>query len=491
MKVFHGAVAVARGVIRSPCSWLVAAAAVSYCLVGLSRQHNVLTAACDLGIFDQAVHGWAMRGFPEVPIKGPGFHHWGDHFMPLFALLAPLYWIWDAPQTLIIAGHVLLASSGIPVYRTVRRLLGDRPAVYLTAAYLTSFGLLNDVGYDVHETIFSATLLAWALERALAGRWSAACVFACATMLAKEDMGATVFMFGVLAMAYRKWRHALVLLLAGPLVLITTVRVIIPHFRGGAYPHYDYLGLGGSTNLEEFGRYVITHPAITAFTLFDNPTKLTTWGLLLVPFGLGALRSPVVLLTLPTLAERMLSTKPAMWAWTLYYSTVLMVILVIGMADGLARMRRRDDPAPTPDTTLVRGGLVRGGLVRVATSRWPELALAMVLLVAVSPATPLRSWLSGGTTRSASYRQAVQQAIAHVPTGVTVQVSNYLLPQIPRDNRAILIGEGKEDTSWAIIDVHSRTCSGRPEVNNLDGLRVQGFTDVYEQSGIIVLRRGP
>ena len=87
MKVFYGALAVARGLIRSPCSWLVATATVSYCLVGLSRQQNVLTAACDLGIFDQAVHGWAVRGFPEVPIKGPGFHHWGDHFMPLFALL--------------------------------------------------------------------------------------------------------------------------------------------------------------------------------------------------------------------------------------------------------------------------------------------------------------------------------------------------------------------------------------------------------------------
>jgi Predicted membrane protein (DUF2079) len=181
----------------------------------------------------------------------------------------------------------------------------------------------------------------------------------------------------------------------------------------------------------------------------------------------------------------MLSTKPAMWAWTLYYSTVLMVILVIGMADGMARIRRRDDPAPpTPDTALVRGDMARG-----AISRWPELTLAVVLMVAVSPATPLRTWLSGGTTRSASYRQAVQQAIEHVPAGVTVQVSNYLLPQVPRDNRAILIGEGKEDASWAIIDVHSRTCAGRPEADNLDGLKSQGFITVYEKSGIIALYR--
>lgn len=469
----------ARKALRSPGVWLATVAAIGYCLVGLMRQKYMLTAACDLGIFDQAVHGWATRGVPEVPIKGPGFHHWGDHFMPLFALFAPLYWIHDSPQTLLVAGHVLLASSGIPVHRAIRRLLGDRPAVYLTAAYLLSFGMLNAVGYDVHETAFTTPLLAWALERALAGRWTAASGLVCATMLAKEDLGATVFMFGIVALIHRKWRHGLVLLLVGPTVMLITVYMIMPHFAGGTYSHYDYLGLGDSQTLGEFARYALTHPVTTVITLFDHSTKLTTWGLLLVPFGLVALRSPLVLLVLPTLAERMLSAKPAMWTWTLYYDTPLMPILVIGMADAVARARRhRSDSAPT-----------RKPPVGLVTARWPELTLATVL--ALSVATPLWQWLGGGLTRPASYRYAVKEAIQQVPPDAQVQVSNFVLPQLPRNRSTTLIGSRKERGDWAIIDLNSRNCGGRrPESESLIQLRAQGFDGVYEQSGIIVLHRG-
>src|SRR4051812_43723766 len=61
----------------------------------------------DLGIFDQAMRAYAHFDAPTVPVKAPGFDILGDHFHPLVAILAPLYWVWDDPVMLLIAQTVL------------------------------------------------------------------------------------------------------------------------------------------------------------------------------------------------------------------------------------------------------------------------------------------------------------------------------------------------------------------------------------------------
>ena len=60
-----------------------------------------------------------------MPLKAPGYNLLGDHFHPLIAVLAPLYWIWDDPRMLLLAQAALFAASMVPVARFAER---RRPA---------------------------------------------------------------------------------------------------------------------------------------------------------------------------------------------------------------------------------------------------------------------------------------------------------------------------------------------------------------------------
>ena len=79
----------------------------------------------EYGIFDQAIRDYAHFRAPIVPLKGPGYNLLGDHFHPLIAVLAPLYWIWDDARMLLIAQAALwrdpLFDLGIAVV-----VLGDQ-----------------------------------------------------------------------------------------------------------------------------------------------------------------------------------------------------------------------------------------------------------------------------------------------------------------------------------------------------------------------------
>src|SRR5262245_31429746 len=104
----------------------------AYALYGLFRHWHFGSNAFDLGIFDQAVWHLSRLEAPASTIRGIS-NVFGDHFHPAIALLAPLYWIAPAPETLIVAQAALLAASVIPVFLYVRDRLASGPA-YLLAA---------------------------------------------------------------------------------------------------------------------------------------------------------------------------------------------------------------------------------------------------------------------------------------------------------------------------------------------------------------------
>ena len=86
--------------------------------------------AYDLVIFDQAVRSYAHFQPGISIIKGvhngfgPHFSVLGDHWSPILAALAPLYWIYNSPQTLLVAQAVLFALAIPPLWLFTRRAFG-------------------------------------------------------------------------------------------------------------------------------------------------------------------------------------------------------------------------------------------------------------------------------------------------------------------------------------------------------------------------------
>lgn len=429
----------------SPCPWLLAGALVVYGLFTQDLWDQLQVGACDLGIFYQAVHGWAFHGWPYVPIKG--YPQLGDHFSPIFLLLAPLFWVDDSPDALMWAQVVLVCLSSVPVYVAVRRAHGLVPATLIQAAYLASFAVQGTLAFPVHEVMFGAPLIAWGLERAMAGRWTWASLVMATTVFVKEDMGLTVAAFGLYALVNRKWRHALGLIGFGLAMFALCVLVIIPSVSGGGFTYSgDYsANLGGAQGVGPEIWYLLTHPFQVAGTLWDNPVKRADWVHLLLPVGFLALASPMAIVGLPIMLTRMLSTRDTQWSWELYYDLPLLPIVYLAAVDAYGRFWRL--------RPLVR---LRG------RAGWPKPVLASLLAGAgvyavwtVQPLLQVNGWIFLNRYRAdPGYVQQVDAVLPYLPPGVPTQATNVLtVPPIAR-NTTTVFDNGVAAGDWALIDLH-------------------------------------
>lgn len=109
---------------------LTALLAVIYSVFSCTMYYTYRVATYDLGIFDQAERSYAHFGDGVSIAKGlhnfgvADFSVLGDHFSPIDALLAPLYWVYDSPIDLLLAQAVLFALAVPPLWVFTRDAFG-------------------------------------------------------------------------------------------------------------------------------------------------------------------------------------------------------------------------------------------------------------------------------------------------------------------------------------------------------------------------------
>lgn len=390
--------------------WLLAAALfAAYAALSVARHRQLQTTGYDLGIFEQAVRAYAEGRAPVSLLKGPDFHLLGDHFHPILVLLAPAYRLFPGPITLLVAQAVLIALSAVPVTRLAIDRLGRWPGACVGVAYGLSWGIQQAVSFDFHEVAFAVPLLACSVGMLARRRWRAAVLWALPLLLVKEDLAVTVALIG----GYVWWsgRRALGAAVVAGAVLAgaLTVGVLIPAFN----PEGGY-GYGGAARLDggnPLGRLVLPG------------TKWWTVACLGAPTLFVALRSPIAVLVLPTLAWRFWAATPAYWGTGFHYSAVLMPILFVAMVDGLARLGAARPGGAGTGRQPVRDW--RHLVLRLAP---PAAALLALALTAVGQ--PLRDLTTEPVWRLPAESVAGRAALAAIPDGARVAAANKLAPQL-------------------------------------------------------------
>jgi uncharacterized membrane protein len=413
-----------------------------YAAVSLTRYRRMDSMSWDLGIFEQAVKSYAHLHAPVADLKGPGFDILGDHFSPITALLAPFYRLFPTPVTLLVAQALLFALSVIPVTRAAGRALGRGKGGAVGVAYGLSWGVQRAVDFDFHEIAFAMPLLAFSLEAVLRKRWAAAMWWAVPLVLVKEDMGASVAMIGVVVLlrtrrgqggddqeggseggGARAWAaragaraYAPALIAFGVAASAWEVRWFIPYFHG---PGYDALN-----HLDGDGALSGHIPAATA-------VRTLLW-ILLPAGGLLALRSPLLLVTLPTLGWRSLSHYPENWGTGWHYSAVLMPAVFLALVDAIAALGAVEQDG---SSGAVGGGAPGGHRAwRRAWRRAGRRARGLAAAVAAgTPAAMAGAALAlcvqlpvAGLTHRATYQvdartRAVERMLDRIPDGATVE----------------------------------------------------------------------
>ena len=238
---------------------LAAAVMALYTYYSLQQMKHWVTPSWDLAIFTQMAQAYSHFSVPIVPIKGPDFNLWGDHFHPILVLLGPIYALFPSPTTLLVVQNALVAFASFAIVRFTQRAFalaqkaelattgtaesaqnanlvkyrGVIPTItglLLGAGFALSFGVQQAIAAQFHEVAFAVPLLAMSLGYlVLASRVSGterarylayACWWSLPIAFVKEDMGITVAAIGLIIFIRTGW-------------LSTAVDILMPRLSAG------------------------------------------------------------------------------------------------------------------------------------------------------------------------------------------------------------------------------------------------------------------
>lgn len=452
--------------LRRPSApvWLAIGFTAAWTVLAICRTLRGDDFTYDTAIFTEAVKGWA-HGSPFVPLKGMNLL--GDHWSPILALLAPAWWVWPSPLMIVTAQAVLFGVSVWVVADTAVQILGKSRGLSLAIAYAASFGLQNAIAAGFHEIAFAVPLLALVGRQLLLQRPDRAAVWSLPLLLVKEDLGLTVAALGLL-LAARYDRRLLGLLLAavGLAATAAEVSVLIPAFN----PHHAY-AYWSELPAQSTGWQQIT-------ALASPSVKVQTLAWTFGVTGFLCLRSPIVLLTVPTLLWRFASNHASYWGITWHYSAVLMPVVFLAAADGWQRLV----VSPRPE-------------LRAYVRQAPGIVLAVAAFATFTQPNSLTDLFNWGTYPHGPHTAALLAADKVVPPGVTVAA----------DTAQLSLLAAKDTVTWAANSDPQVVFDPRPDyivtdntwwplgantVSTMDHLHPGAtYRIVFQQDGVYVLKR--
>jgi uncharacterized membrane protein len=360
--------------------------------------------------------------------------------------VAPAYWIWNDARVLLVVQALLLASASLPICWWARPRLGSTGAIAIQLAFLAFWGVLAGVIFDFHELALAVPAISFGLYALLERRarlfWSML-VLGC---LSKEDVALTFAAMGVYAaLVQRRGRFGLgVIALTGAWFAVT-IGAIVPAIAGRRYHYWDYPSLGHRWTSAPLA--LVHRPWRVLATPFDNLTKLETLAATFGAWLFLPLVSPLLLVSMPTVAERFLAGNPSFWTERFQYSLPIAPILAFAAIDSLSRLR----------VARVRGLGVAG-------------VLACGLLLSLAVVRPLQG-LSEYMPKARA--AAIDSCLDRIPPHAAVAASGSLVPHLTHRLRIDPLFRQDRDRYLAV--------DGR-------AAHAPGYRRVCRRGGVTVLR---
>lgn len=260
--------------------FIVTAAAFSYLVVfylySLKRLQMLWASYFDLGIMHQTVWNTykAIQTFDFSKFlmltdphgSGEQIYRMAIHADYAMAAIAPLYFIYSGPETLLFVQTAVLASGAVAIYFVIKKVLLGKltekslnvALVVLPILYLMNFAVQRTNYYEFHGVTLATAAILWMYAAYVYKKYFAAFLLGVFAMLTKEQVGfsMSVFLFVEFALetnlVYRIWKDrgvaffvkdksfftkkAVTLLLLSVIsfvYVLITVFYIMPYFRQG------------------------------------------------------------------------------------------------------------------------------------------------------------------------------------------------------------------------------------------------------------------
>ncbi len=278
--------------------WLTVALGIGFFLFvsiwTVSRVLSFSTPTFDFGIFAQMFHNMKESGLPMTTLERDGLlSHFHVHMSPIYYLMLPFYCLVPTPATLQVLQAAVLASSVIPLWKIGKHHGLDGLQRMLLCAVLLLFPAFSGgTSYDIHENCFLAPLILWLLYGIDRKNIPLITIFACLTLLVKEDAAVYVAVIALWVIVktllrYKKGDYGILLtgifLLGGSLLWFSVVTGYLAEIGDGVMTYrYSNFIYDGSASLVTVIEAVLLNPMKAVYECAD-PNKLWFMGITMLP----------------------------------------------------------------------------------------------------------------------------------------------------------------------------------------------------------------
>lgn len=279
----------------------------------------------DLGIMDQTVYNTSRGRILQLtnPTSVDTVYRMAIHNDILLALFAPFYWIHAGPETLLIIQTVILALGAIFIFKLGHLILHSDPlALTFATIYLLYPPLQWSNLYDFHAVTIATTLILAAFYFEMIESYIISFVFVLLALLSKEQVGATMAVWGLYLLFKKKHRRfGLAVFLISTFWTIVSFFVIIPYFRKGSHFALE--------------RYVYIKDLASIVRHLWQYSTLRYIVILLLPLAFLSLLSVVSVVALPEFAANLLSASGNQRDILHHYTAIITPFLFLGAIYGL------------------------------------------------------------------------------------------------------------------------------------------------------------
>ncbi|HVW24558.1 MAG TPA: DUF2079 domain-containing protein [Polyangiaceae bacterium] len=307
-----------RAAERAPW-FLVCAGALAYAVyfsyVTIAWHYGVRSSydlAVENNLSWNIVHGGPF--FKSSPQLGPVGSRFGYDASLLAFVLAPVYALYQRPETLYVAQAALLGAAAIPLFLYARLHVGTKAACLLSLLYLLFPGVHGENLFEFHYLPLSTGFLWLALYALESRRDRLAAIAVALALAATQNVAIELLAFGLyLLIAGRRPRAGLVVAAVSAAYFVVLEAIVLRSFQGGESLAQNYARLlpTGDDTIGSAVRTVFSNPWYTVGTILESD-KLAYLMQMLVPLALVPLRLPLsALLAAPALAFTTLSSQPS------------------------------------------------------------------------------------------------------------------------------------------------------------------------------------
>ena len=462
--------------------YLLAAVLISY--IGLfsywtiRNHHGMGTYAFDFGIYDQGL--WLLSKFKSPFVTVMGRQLFGDHTSFILLPLVPVYWVFPSANVLLLSQAGALGLGALPTFLIAREKLRDEMLAAMLAAAFVLQPVLGWTNLEhFHPDVFEVPLALFALWFMTRERWVPYFVCLGLLLMVKEDVVLFALLLGIYVAVKHDRRVGLATSAVAVIYALVALKVVLPHLNGVGTLNGWRIPFGGPVGLL---RTTVAHPGRVIAYVTAGKRLWYLWQLF-APLALLALAAPGVLfIGIGVLAANVLSTFVYQYDIHYHYSTLILPVIVTATIFAIARWPARADRKKLVVVVL--------GASLVTAYMWGPTPLGRHEAFIADP----------GSSTVAHFHEAAKL----LPADAVVSTYYGWLPQIDHREEVYMFPTPFKAAYWGTFKQEGQRLPQADRVEYLllpstldpepkavfDGIR-SGFDVLYDQGGVMLLRRKP